>query len=236
MKKLVVLIGVAAIALSLPEFGQAQRRKEKKEAAAKEAAAADSAAKAAADSTKAAAAKAADTAKAAPAAAAATGVAAVAVADTTKPAQDTLAKKDTVVVAAAPPKDCFQEWYEKFRARGAKQVTNGEHPVIITLKSEAGSVCLVGKATVENGMIKPPVLVQNEDGEYTTFSSVGKKLDPALVSAMQPEELYAIKDGMSITFRTSNQEYGRIIFYTFANKANKVNKTAPNPDELLKEQ
>jgi len=140
---------------------------------------------------------------------------------------------DTAVVVAV--KDCFQEWYEKFRTRGAKPVTDGKHPVIITLKSEDAAVCLIGQVQVTNGKIVPPLLVQQEDGDYKPFNTVGKKLDPVFASSMTEDQLLTITDGMSILFRTNNQEYGRIIFYTFANKGGKAIKTAPSPDELIKE-
>ncbi len=166
-----------------------------------------------------------------------------AVTDTTKKAavdsaavvsDSSVAKKDTVVVAAAP-KDCFQDWYEKMRQRGAKPVTDGKQPVIITLKSEEGAVCLLGQVEVSGGKIKPPLYVQQEDGEYTQFNAMGKKIDPAFASMISEAELLTITDGMSILFRTTSQEYGRLIFYTFANKAVKANKAAPKPEDLLQD-
>lgn len=216
MKK-VYFIMIVLVALGLPALSFTQSRKARKEAAAKEAAAKDAASK-----TDTAVVPAKDTS--APAAAAAVAVI------------DTVPKVDTVVIAAAPPKDCFQEWYEKFRTRGALKVTDGIQPVIITLKSESGSVCMMGQVEVVGGKIKLPLLVQQEDGQFKPFTTTGKKLDPAFVSTMSDDQLLAITDGMSVTFRTSTNEYGRLIFYTFANKAAKVNKVAPSPDELLKEQ
>jgi hypothetical protein len=157
-------------------------------------------------------------------------------ADTTKQKTDTVREKprtDTTVLAVS--KNCFQDWYEKMRERGAKQVTDGIHPVIITLKSEDGNVCLVGQIEVLNGKLKAPLMVQQEDGEFKPFNAIGKKLDPVFVTTMTEDQLLGITDGMSILFRTTTQEYGRIIFYTFANKSSKANKTAPNPDDLLKD-
>jgi hypothetical protein len=223
MKKKFLFISII-LAFGLPGLIFPQSRRAKKEAAAKEAAAQqaakDSAAKVAAIKTDTTIKAPADTSK---------PVAAIAVADT-------IVKKDTVVVAAAATKDCFQEWYEKFRAKGATKVTDGVQPVIITLKSESGSVCLIGKVEVVGGKMKLPLLVQQEDGEYKPFNATGRKLDPAFASTMSEDQLLAITDGMSVTFRTSNHEYGRLIFYTFVNKSAKVNKPAPSPDELLNAQ
>lgn len=140
---------------------------------------------------------------------------------------------DTAVIVT--PKDCYQEWYEKMRARGANPVTDGMHPVVITLKSESSGVCMMGKIQVTNGKIVPPLMVQQEDGEYIAANLMGKKLDPGFTGTMSADELYTVTDGMSILFRTASQEYGRLLFYTFAKKDKTANKVAPSPDELIKD-
>jgi hypothetical protein len=160
----------------------------------------------------------------------------VAKADTTLkvtavPKDSVAAKPDTSVVVT--PKDCFQEWYEKMRAKGAKPVTDGMQPVVITLKSDNGSLCLMGQIQVTGGKMVAPLMVEQENGEFKPFNAMGKKLDPVLASSMTQDELLTITDGMSILFRTTSQEYGRIIFYSFANSGKKANKAAPSPDELL---
>jgi hypothetical protein len=76
---------------------------------------------------------------------------------------------------------------------------------------------------------------QQENGEYRLVSSVGKRLEPAFTSSMTPEELYSIRDGMSVVFRTTDQEYGRLFFYTFVNKGPNSNKPAPSAADLMKE-
>jgi hypothetical protein len=161
----------------------------------------------------------------------------VAKSDTTKKVPTPI---DTVAVVAKPdtsvivtPKDCFQEWYEKMRAKGAKPVTDGMQPVVITLKSDNGSLCLMGQIQVTGGKMVSPIMVQQENGEFKPFNAIGKKLDPVLASSMTQDELLTITDGMSILFRTTTQEYGRIIFYTFAKTGTKANKAAPSADELL---
>lgn len=140
---------------------------------------------------------------------------------------------DTAVIVT--PKDCYQEWYEKMRARGANPVTDGMHPVVITLKSESSGVCMMGKIQVTNGQIVPPLMVQQEDGEYIAANLMGKKLDPGFTGTISADELYKVTDGMSILFRTASQEYGRLLFYTFAKKDKTANKVAPSPDELIKD-
>lgn len=142
---------------------------------------------------------------------------------------------DTVILAPAP-KDCYTVWYEFMRSRGAKKVTDGKQPVVIALKSEESCTCLMGQVEVVNGRIKPPLLVQQESGEFRPLSVTGKKLDAAFVAAMGEEQLYSIMEGMSIVFKTSSgQEYGRLFFYSFANKGAQSNKEAPSPSDLIKE-
>jgi len=40
---------------------------------------------------------------------------------------------------------------------------------------------------------------------------------------------------MSIVFRTSEGEYGRLFFYKYVNKGAQSNKEAPSPTELIKD-
>jgi len=153
--------------------------------------------------------------------------------------KDTIAppKADTirVVVDTVVKKDCYAEYYDVMRSRGAKTVTDGTQPVVIALKSNEGCHCFIGKVEVAGGKIKPPLYFQQENGEYRAVSSVGKRLEAAFTASMSPEELYIIKDGMSIVFRTVDQEYGRLFFYTFVNKGPNSNKPAPSAADLMKE-
>src|SRR5688572_14328212 len=58
------------------------------------------------------------------------------------PKKDTAIVTDTVVPVT---KNCYAEWYDTFRARGAKPVPDGIHEVIIALKNEEGSHCFMGQ-------------------------------------------------------------------------------------------
>jgi hypothetical protein len=161
--------------------------------------------------------------------------------DTTAAKKDTAAASIQVDTAAKKPADtaavatnCYKKWYDAFSVRGAKPVTDGTQEVVITFKSGETTNCFMGKVEVSAGKIKPPLYVQTENGDYKTFASMGKKLDPEFVSA-QGDQLYKITDGMSVLFKTADNEYGRLFFYKFVNKGNQTNKPAPSPDELLKE-
>jgi len=172
------------------------------------------------------------------------------VTDTTHKATDTshkhatdttvapVVKVDTVkvIVDTVVKKDCYTEYYETMRSRGARTVTDGVQQIVIALKGNGTCQCFLGKVEVAGGKIKPPLYYQQENGEYRLVSTTGKKLEAAFSSSMTPEELYAIKDGMSVVFRTTDQEYARLFFYTFVNKGPNSNKPAPSPSDLMKDQ
>ena len=153
--------------------------------------------------------------------------------------QDSLAKHDSTLVAKKDSvpvvKNCYTEWTDAFRTRGAKPVPDGMQQVVIALKGDESSHCYMGQVEVVGGKIKPPLYFQKENGEYHLVSVVGKKIEPAFQASMSADELYAIKDGMSIVFRTTDKEYGRIFFYKFVNSSSQGNKTASSPSELIKE-
>jgi len=140
-------------------------------------------------------------------------------------------KVDTTVMTT--PTNCYKQWFDYFSERGAKTVPDGTHEVVIAFKSGESCHCFMGKVEVAGGKIKPPLHVQTEGGDYKTFTSLGKKLDPEFVLA-QGSEMYNITNGMSVLFRTADQEYGRIFFYKFLNKDKQMNKEAPSPADLLK--
>ena len=141
-----------------------------------------------------------------------------------------------VVIDTIVKKDCYTEYYEIMRTRGAKPVTDGMQQVVIAFKSPDGScLCFMGQIEVAAHKIKPPLYFRKENGEYKPVSTVGKKLEAAFAGSMSPDELYTIKDGMSIVFRTSDNEYGRLFFYQFVNKGSQGNAVAPSASELIKE-
>lgn len=151
-------------------------------------------------------------------------IAAVAVADSIR-------KTDSVAKA----KDCYLQWYETMRSRGAKPVPDGMQQVVLALKGEQGVHCFLGQIEVAGGKVKPPLFVQQENGEYREIRLLGKKLEPGFVTAMGEDQLYTISEGMSIVFRTTDNEYGRLFFYKYVNKSAQSNKEAPSPADLIKD-
>lgn len=143
-------------------------------------------------------------------------------------------KVDTTVVIQTTPSSCYKEWSDAFAERGAKPVTDGMQDVVIAFKNAEEYHCFMGRVQVTGGKIKAPLYVQTENGEYKTFTSMGKKLDPEFVAA-SGDQLWKITDGMSALFKTADNEYGRLFFYKFVSKGGQSNKTAPSPSELIKD-
>lgn len=151
-----------------------------------------------------------------------------------KPVVDTAAKQNADSLAAAKaPQNCYTKWYDFMRTHGAKPIPDGMQKVVITFKSGESCHCFMGKIEIVGGKIKPPLYVQEENGDYKTSTELGKKLDPEFVASIGAD-LWKISDGMSALFRTTDQEYGRIFFYEFANKGKSTKKVAPSPEELIK--
>lgn len=150
-----------------------------------------------------------------------------------KPVADTAMAKPTTDSLAKASQNCYTKWYDYMRTHGAKAVPDGMQKVVITFKSGESCHCFMGKIEVVGGKLKAPLYVQEENGEYKTSTELGKKLDPEFVTSMGAD-LWKISDGMSALFRTTDQEYGRIFFYEFANKGATAKKVAPSPEDLIK--
>jgi len=135
---------------------------------------------------------------------------------------------------AVASSSCYGEWMALFRERGAKPVPNGSHEVIISIRNEQGSQCYVGKAEVSEGKIMPPILIQKQDGSFEPVGALGKQLDPTWLASQNKDTLYEIVDGASMTFYTTEKEFGKLFFYKFLNDKPKANKVAPPPSALVK--
>ena len=153
--------------------------------------------------------------------------------DSVKVAADTTAVKHDTAAIASVPMNCYKQWIDYFTESGAKPVTDGTQLIVIAFKSKESCHCYMGKVEIAGGKIKAPLMVQNEGGDYNTFTALGKKLDPDFLAA-QGDALWDVTNGMSVLFQTTDQEYGRVFFYKSLNKNKKMNKEAPSPSDLLK--
>ena len=135
-----------------------------------------------------------------------------------------------------PPanKDCYGEWYTLFRERGAKPIPDGTQEIIISIRKDGYSQCFMGKVDVENGKIKPPVLIAKDDGTFESLAESGLKLDPASLAAKDPDAISTITDGMSITAYTTDHETIKLFFYKFVNAKGAKHKVAPAASTLVK--
>ncbi|WP_336517598.1 hypothetical protein [Pollutibacter soli] len=93
---------------------------------------------------------------------------------------DSVAKTATVdkvkvVVDTVVKKDCFTEYYHIFRSKGAKAVADRKQDVVIALKGDGTCHCFIGQVEVAGGKIKPPLMIQQENGGYKQITVVGKK-------------------------------------------------------------
>ena len=104
--------------------------------------------------------------------------------------KDSVAKPEAVVdtvkkieiIDTVVKKNCYNEYYDIMRSKGANKVTDGMQKVVIAFKTEGSCNCLMGEIELVGGKIKPPLFVQEQNGEYTPITSVVKKLDAAFSS------------------------------------------------------
>jgi hypothetical protein len=129
---------------------------------------------------------------------------------------------------------CYDEWYAAFKDRGAKDIADGTHEVIISLRNEYGyAECFFGKIDVKDGKIASKLQVQKVDGSYEDFykkvSTIYQNADGTL-----REEMRGVSNGMSETLQLSDGEKIRLFFYKSLSEKAKANKKAPSPSALIK--
>lgn len=129
---------------------------------------------------------------------------------------------------------CYGEYFQVFSDRGAKEIPNGEHDVVISIVYRGKSECYFGKAKVENGKMVPPVQIQKDDLTFAPLSTIYRNLDQEWLSNQNPDTLYEIVDGMSRTFHSEDNQSGRVFFYTHINSKPKANRRAPSANTLIK--
>lgn len=142
--------------------------------------------------------------------------------------------KSTAAAKPTSSGNCYNEWYSTFRERGAKQIPNGTHDVVISIRHGNYSDCFIGKVDVFGGKLSSRPQVQKVDGTYEEwdrrisanyFDSDGKIKDTAILE---------INNGMSSELTGSEGEMVRIFFYQFVAEKPKANKKAPSPSDLIK--
>ena len=125
---------------------------------------------------------------------------------------------------------CFDEYNTVFRNRGAKFVLDGDQKIVVATKRNGDCSCFMGKVMVKNGEVVLPLYIEKEDGSFQEFKT---ELLPAFQLA-PPERANRIEEGMTITFRTSDDEFVKAFFINFLSDKPKINKQAPSARTFLK--
>jgi len=97
---------------------------------------------------------------------------------------------------AAQQKNCYNEWNEKFLARGADSIEDGEYSdVIITFRKPGNTICCNGAAQVKNGKLET-FYIEEENGE---LKPVKREWEGALKNV-------AVNNGRSATMVAKGNE------------------------------
>lgn len=129
---------------------------------------------------------------------------------------------------------CYIDYYSAFANKGAKDVSDGEHEVVISIIYQNTSNCYMGKTTVKDGKFVNPVLIQKDDKTYAPLATIFKNIDQDWLAEKNPETLYEIHDGMSKMFRSEQGYLVQMFFPAFINSNSGVNLEAPPASEMLK--
>ncbi len=140
-------------------------------------------------------------------------------------AQQYKMKRDT-----SQAKNCYEQYYEAFITRGALDVPDGEHNVVVSLRTDTGCFCGQGKITVKDGRIIPSLLVKKEDG---TYEPARRQLHPKMTQGnIVSQNQDRVYKGMSQTFMTYDNELADLFFIDFLKRKVVPNAQAPSPDEI----
>ncbi|RZS97367.1 hypothetical protein [Cecembia calidifontis] len=129
---------------------------------------------------------------------------------------------------------CYTDYFIAFTERGASPVTDGQHDVVISIINQGKSECYFGKATVKEGKLQRPVLIQKDDLSFVEMSTIFKSLDPEWLEKQDKNTYNEVSDGMSHTFLTQDKYEIRLFFYTFIHPTQRANRKAPPANVLLK--
>jgi hypothetical protein len=129
---------------------------------------------------------------------------------------------------------CYDQWFAVFKERGAGEVVDGTHEVIISLRNEYDyAECFLGKIDVKDGKLSSKLQIQKVDGSYEEFN---KKVSTMYqnTDGTVKEELRNVTNGMSEALELGSGERIRLFFYKSLSDKTKANKKAPDPSALIK--
>lgn len=115
---------------------------------------------------------------------------------------------------------CYQKYAKVFEVRGANDITDGEHDVVVTIRKGSFADCFIGRVKVLNGVILiNTIQLTFVDGSYEPFQREYKYDDPI-----------TIVNGISKTMVTKDEELVNIMFVDSIKPKKKALKRAPEPN------
>ncbi len=129
---------------------------------------------------------------------------------------------------------CYSDYYITFHNRGANDINDGEHEVVISVINQGASECYMGKVGVFEGKVTLPVYIKKDDGTYGNLAAMFKSIDQEWLADQDLTTLYEVHGGMTKMFLTQEKYQVRLFFPGTLNKNSVVNQKAPPVGDYLK--
>jgi len=135
-----------------------------------------------------------------------------------------------IAINASAQSTCYEDYVKVFNERGASQVPDGTHEVVITVREGNKADCYMGKVEVKGNQIVKTLGVILEDG---SVKKMGVKLNAKYNDANNPAILYMdIVNGMSSAFLSEDNKLINVFFIKQLNSKAKAIKLAPAAGSL----
>lgn len=126
--------------------------------------------------------------------------------------------------------NCYEEYYEVFRERGASPVPDGVHDAVVSIRAGNKCDCYMAKVEVKDNEIKKTLGLILIDG---SVKNMGVNLSEKYNDPANPAKLYTdINNGMSATFLSDDNRLINIFFISQLNPKTKAIKAAPSAKSL----
>ncbi len=126
--------------------------------------------------------------------------------------------------------NCYEEYIEVFRERGASDVPDGIHEAVVSIRSGNKCDCYMAKVEVKDNAIKKTLGLILIDG---SVKNMGVNLSEKYTDPNNPAKLYTdIYNGMSATFLSDDNRLINIFFIGQLNPKTKAVKVAPSAKTL----
>lgn len=123
--------------------------------------------------------------------------------------------------------NCYEEYFELFRERGATSVPDGIHEAVVSIRSNSKCDCYMAKVEVKDNKIQRTLGLIQVDGE---IKNLDVKLSEKYNDPVNPAKLYTeINNGMSPTFLSDDNRQINIFFIGQLKPKTKTVKIKPAP-------